>query len=61
MIFSGLPCSYPLPNADPAHFPDMPHLIVADDAFPLETFMIKPYPGRFTGLMPRDEMIYNYR
>lgn len=39
----------------------MPHVVVADDAFPLKRYMLKPYPGRTTGNMPRDEVVFNYR
>jgi hypothetical protein len=39
----------------------MPYGVVADDAFPQEVYMWKPYPGRFSGLMASIWMIYNYR
>jgi hypothetical protein len=38
-----------------------PHFLVGDDAFPLKTFMMKPYPGRTTGLMNIEERVFNYR
>ena len=39
----------------------LPHVIVGDDAFPLKSFMMKPYPGRCTGNMPEEERVFNYR
>ncbi|KZS03631.1 Uncharacterized protein APZ42_033612 [Daphnia magna] len=38
-----------------------PHFFVGDDAFPLKTFMMKPCPGRTTGLMNIQERVFNYR
>lgn len=39
----------------------LPHVFLGDDAFPLKPFMMKLYPGRFTGKMPKDQRIFNYR
>lgn len=36
----------------------VPHVILADDAFPLTTTIMKPYPGRG---MSQQERIFNYR
>lgn len=59
--FVGIPPNCRLPNADVDKDPEFPYVIVGDDAFLLETFMIKPYPGRNTGTMPLDQTIFNYR
>lgn len=57
----GLPPPSRLPEANPSYYPEMPYGVVADDAFPQEVYMWKPYPDRCTGLMARMWMIYNYR
>jgi hypothetical protein len=36
----------------------LPHVIVADDAFPLKSFLMKPFPGKF---LTEERRIYNYR
>lgn len=36
----------PLPSSLSGYDVDMPYVIVADDAFPLKTNIMKPYPGR---------------
>lgn len=36
-----------------------PFMIVADDAFPMKTYMLKPYPGRLYD--DRNSRIFNYR
>ena len=50
----GFPQPEPLPNDDT----DTPFFIAADDAFPLRTYMIKPFSHRY---LSREERIYNYR
>jgi hypothetical protein len=50
----GVPDSTPLPNATEP----MPYAIVADEAFPLRTWLMKPFPRR--GLT-HQQRIYNYR
>jgi hypothetical protein len=50
----GLPAPAPLPHDDR----DTPYFMVGDDAFPLRTYMVKPYPHR---LQTHDERIFNYR
>jgi hypothetical protein len=50
----GLPPPEPLPHDDR----DTPFFMVGDNAFPLRTYMIKPYSHRY---MTRQERICNYR
>jgi hypothetical protein len=50
----GFPAPEPLPNDDQ----DTPYFIVADDAFPLRTYMLKPYSQRY---LSRTQRIFNYR
>lgn len=51
-----IPPPKPLPGA--AFLGDMPHVIVADAAFPLKSYLLKPYGGRN---LPRDRQKFNYR
>ena len=51
-----LPDPCPMPN-DPTGAPQ-PHVFVGDEAFPLGTQLLRPYPGR--GLT-KDKRIFNYR
>lgn len=37
--------------------PKIPFVVVADEAFPLKTFLMRPYPGRF---LSEKMSIYNY-
>lgn len=37
-----------------------PHFF-ADEAFPLKPYIMKPYPGRLTGLLSEERRIFNYR
>ena len=50
----GIPPSEPLPNDDVP----LLYAIVADDAFPLKDWLLKPYPIRN---MTHDQRIFNYR
>ena len=61
MNFIGLSSPCRLPDTNLSDYPEMPHGVVADDAFPQEVYMWKPYPDRTTSLMARKWMIYNYR
>lgn len=51
-----VPPPKPLPGAE--CLGDMPHVIVADAAFPLKPFLLKPYGGRN---LTRDKSRFNYR
>lgn len=50
----GFPDPQPFPNDDRP----MPYSLVGDDAFPLRSFMIKPFSARH---LSHDERIFNYR
>ncbi|XP_060561924.1 putative nuclease HARBI1 [Ruditapes philippinarum] len=50
----GLPPPEPLPFDDR----NTPYFLVGDDAFPLRSYLIKPFPHRF---LDHDERIFNYR
>lgn len=50
----GLPADKPLPHMDDP----MPFFFVADDAFPLQNHIMKPYPQRHLSV---EERIFNYR
>ena len=50
----GVPADAPYPNDE---IP-MPYTILADDAFPLRRWLLKPYPQRN---LLHDQRIYNYR
>ena len=40
----------------------LPHCIVADDAFPLQPDLLKPYPRGARGhKIPEDQLVFNYR
>ena len=52
--YAGLPAPESLPNDDQ----DVPYFLVADEAFALRTWMMKPFPSR---LLERRERICNYR
>jgi len=50
----GFPRPRPLPHDDR----DIPFFIVGDDAFPLRTYLVKPYPDKY---LDHDQRILNYR
>ena len=50
-----IPNGRPLPGTTQ---PIMPYAIVADEAFPLKTSIMRPYPGKH---LPTAEAVYNYR
>ncbi|XP_060804940.1 uncharacterized protein LOC132902739 [Amyelois transitella] len=55
-----IPCDKPLPGTNHA----MPHVFVGDEAFPLKTYLLRPYPRLNTRRLsdPTDtERQYNYR
>lgn len=39
--------------------PVLPHVLIGDEAFPLTTYLMRPYPGR--GGLSVDQKIFNYR
>lgn len=49
-----LPDSKKLPNTDVV----LPHVLLGDDAYPLKTYLMKPYSKRH---LSREEEIFNYR
>lgn len=51
-----LPADLPLPGAD--HRGPQPHVFVADEAFPLQKNLMRPFPGRN---LPRERRVFNYR
>lgn len=50
--------NFPLPSFLPGYNINIPYVIVADDAFPLKTNIMKPYPGR---ALTKERRIFNYR
>ena len=54
----GIPGDKLLPNyeSDP-----VPHVIVADEAFPLLPILMRPYPKSDGNSVPREEAIFNFR
>uniref|UniRef100_A0A1A8PU22 DDE Tnp4 domain-containing protein n=1 Tax=Nothobranchius pienaari TaxID=704102 RepID=A0A1A8PU22_9TELE len=51
-----VPPSAPLPGA--AHLGDVPYVMVGNPAFPLKTYLMRPYPERN---LNHDKKIFNYR
>ena len=52
------PLGNPAPKCLPGRKKPVPHVLVGDDAFPLTSYMMKPYPQ--TGLN-EEKRIFNYR
>ena len=52
----GVPEDKLLPNA--AELGPMPHVIVGDEAFPLKTYLMRPYPGKN---LTDKQRVFNYR
>ena len=50
----GIPPPQPMPHDDQP----LPYFIIADDAFPLRSWLLKPYPQRG---ISRPQRIFNYR
>lgn len=48
----------PPPQPLPGRIKNVPHVIIADDAFPLKPYLMKPYPFRN---QPGPNRVYNYR
>ncbi|KAK0137628.1 Protein ALP1-like [Merluccius polli] len=51
----GIPADSPLPGAE--HLGPMPHVFLADEAFPLRRNIMRPYPGHNTG----EKNVFNFR
>ena len=51
-----LPADRALPGAE--HRGPLPHVFVADEAFPLRTNLMRPFPGR---VLPPERRVFNYR
>lgn len=53
--------SLDIPKAEPLweEGPDIPYVIVADEAFPLTTYLLRPFPVK--NQLTTEEKIYNYR
>ena len=52
------------PNKQLPNYPNegpMPHVIVADEAFPLKDNIMRPYPRGTQVSLPHEEAIFNYR
>ena len=55
-----VPGPKPLPNAP--ELSNLPHVIVADEAFPLKPNIMQPYPRARNGVrLSHEKQIYNYR
>ena len=48
----------PNPASPPRSVKDLPFIFVADEAFPLQPHIMRPYPGR---QIPENQVIFNYR
>ena len=48
----------PAPDSLPGDDQDTPYFLLADDAFALRTYMMKPYAARYQS---KEQMIFNYR
>ncbi len=53
----GIPSPERLPGSERV----LPYVIVGDEAFPLKTNLMRPYPGRSTFNLSYVKNIYNYR
>jgi DDE superfamily endonuclease len=51
----------PPPSPVRPNGPILPYFLVGDEAFPLTTYLMRPYPGRSTGLLEYRKQIFNYR
>ena len=51
----------PPPTALPGTDTVLPHVIVADEAFPLTTAIMRPYPGRAEARLGHRATVFNYR
>ena len=56
-------CNLAIPpfRKPPGYTYEVPHIIVADAAFPASASLMRPYPGQGTNRIEKDDRIYNYR
>ena len=60
-------CNFPAPDALDDDYlvdgvcPEMGYFFVGDDIFPLRSYIMRPFPGVKTQLLPYEQQIFNYR
>ena len=51
----------PVMNSSTTTQRTLPFVLVGDEAFPLKPYLMRPFPGRGSHILPHKEQIYNYR